>query len=56
LVWFGLHKAKKLPPIKNAILGRAKVMRIDNRYIIALIFKERESTILEKEILKEKKY
>jgi len=48
-----LHEAKMLSPIKDAMLGRAKVMRADNRYIIALIVKERESAVLEKEILKE---
>jgi len=48
-----LREAKMLPPIKDAMLGRAKVMRTDNRYTIALIVKERESATLEEKILRE---
>src|SRR5215831_6457938 len=40
-----LAEEKRLPRIENATLGRAKIISDRNRYIIALIVKERESEV-----------
>lgn len=39
----------KLPEIRDAILGRAKVIRNKTRYIIALVVEENVSEIIEGE-------
>jgi len=48
-----LLDAEMLPPIKDAMVGRAKVTHANSRYIIALIVKEHESATLEVTTLKE---
>lgn len=52
-----LTEAGKLPPIENATLGRARVIPLpNNRFIIALIVKDRISALTEKEIIRETTY
>jgi hypothetical protein len=48
-----LAKDNKVPVIKDATLGRARVIKRGRRYLIALVTKTRASALLEKEILKE---
>jgi hypothetical protein len=48
-----LAKGNKVPVIKDATLGRAKVIKQRSMYLIALVTKTRASALLEKEILKE---
>jgi len=47
-----LAENNKVPVIKDAILGRAKVRKQESRYLIALATKTRASSLLEKKILK----
>lgn len=51
-----LSEAGKLPPIKDAMLGRARVIPLRNKHLIALTIKDRVSAVTEKELIKENIY
>jgi len=48
-----LAKDNRVPAIKNAILGKVRVIKQGYRYLIALVIKTKISTLLEEETLKE---
>jgi len=48
-----LTKDNRVPTIKNATLGKARVIKQGCRYLIALIVKTKVSALLEEKILKE---
>lgn len=48
-----VFSSRKLPTLDDLMLGRAKVIRVGNRFFIALVVKEDSSVTVDKEILRE---